>query len=159
MSGRPAAAAPECPRTDNGYCYVDVHFDTVITYCPSFGRDSGNCVGKSTGTRDFSDSKYSTGGLPWYTSFSWDGVTKRIVTYQVQISGIVRSMITGEVPGPGSADFRVSSAYTTDDPAAQFRTENLPGKKAGEVGGPLYLNFENGTIGADVYIHGYLKRV
>lgn len=74
--------------------------------------------------------------------------------------GVPTAVISGFDPGPGSADFYVDRAYEfqSSDPG-EWRTPGYPGVPAGQPGRPLYLNFVNGRIGADVYIHGYLQRL
>jgi hypothetical protein len=77
-------------------------------------------------------------------------------------SGYGSSRMTARLPGPGSADLTVESWTVTTDTGAttSFFTPNLPGQKAGEPGGPLYLNFEGGkgafNLGAEVHIKGFL---
>jgi hypothetical protein len=77
-------------------------------------------------------------------------------------SGYDSSRMEARLPGPGSADLTVESWTVTTDTGAtyQFFTPNLPGQKAGEPGGPLYLNFEGGKgafgLGAEVHIKGFL---
>lgn len=77
-------------------------------------------------------------------------------------SGYGSSRMEGRLPGPASADLSVDKWTVVTDTGAttEFFTPNLPGQKAGEPGGPLYLNFEGGKgafdLGAEVHIKGYL---
>lgn len=77
-------------------------------------------------------------------------------------SGYGSSRMEARLPGPSSADLSVDKWTVTTDTGAttEFFTPNLPGQKAGEPGGPLYLNFEGGKgafgLGAEVHIKGFL---
>jgi hypothetical protein len=77
-------------------------------------------------------------------------------------SGYGSSRMTARLSAPGSADLYVDSWTVTTDTGAttEFFTPNFPGQKAGEPGGPLYLNFEGGKgafdLGAEVHIKGFL---
>lgn len=69
----------------------------------------------------------------------------------------------GTMPGPGSADFSVEDGFATNESdypnGDHFFTPDLPGAAAGEVGGPLKVNFVGGGWsegGAELYIDGYL---
>ncbi len=64
--------------------------------------------------------------------------------------------IMGTVPGPGKAEYFVNYAYTAIPSPWNGRTPDVPGVRAGQPGGPLYLNFTSGRVGADVRIDGYL---
>ena len=79
--------------------------------------------------------------------------------YGVLDFGLPVAVHSGTVAGPGSADFRVDSAYTVLPRPGKWRTPNLPGVRAGEPGGPLCIDFRNGKFGADVFIHGYLRQL
>ena len=147
---------PSCPaKTD--YCYINLHFDTIAP-CPSFTAAVGLCVGSSTGTVGFTAPISS---LPRLAAiFNWlpNGGDRKSVTYSVVAFGVPVVFLEGAVPGPGSADFDVRMGWSLESPypLVRYFTPRRPGVKAGEPGGPLYLNFENGRVGADVYIHGYL---
>jgi hypothetical protein len=162
--GRPAIGAvaaavaqpwPDCPQ-GREYCHVDIHFDSFL-YCASFTAGFGSCVGKSNGNPAFTNGAFAEDAATW-TAFGWTGSGRRLVEYQVLVLGVPIAVVTGQVPGPGSADFSVESAYSTLPEPGHWVTPNLPGVRAGQPGGPLYLDFESGSIGADVYIRGYLLR-
>jgi hypothetical protein len=153
-------AWPNCPAATE-YCWVDIHFDTVISYCPNFTRSSGNCVGRSSGTPAFSTSSIFP---PESAYFSWRGSGNRTVAFdKIAIYGgivvVLRAEIIGQIPGPGNSNFSVNRAVIVGNNNGPWYTPNIPGVPAGSVGGPLYFRFRNGVIGADVYFHGYLRRV
>jgi hypothetical protein len=152
---RPAQAWPACSATTE-YCWVDIHFDTVIHYCPNFTASSGNCPGLSSGTPAFTSAPRFP---PGSARFIWRGRPNRVVELLVFRSPLLAAEIIGAVPGPGSANFSVKLAATFPAGAGPWYTPNLAGVPAGGVGGPLYIRFRNGHVGADVYIHGYLRRL
>jgi hypothetical protein len=155
--GKPRASWPDCPATTE-YCYINLHFDTHI-YCSSFTSAVGACVGSSTGTAAWAVPIVSLPGL--WSQFQWlpAGGNFKEVQYTAVNLAVPVAILNGKVPGPGSADFYVERAYAlkSPHPTLEFFTPNMRGVPAGQVGGPLHLNFEGGVIGADVYIHGYLR--
>lgn len=163
LSGGPGAnvgvagpEAPDCPNNGgDGYCYFRMHFDASV--CASFSASQGvmpPCVGKTP---------YAP--VPWfvpftdfpgmYAQFSWvSNGPARMAGYR---NFPPTAFLDGRVPSPGSADLSVERAFTLVT-QSQWFTPDRPGVRAGSKGGPLYLNFKNGTIGADIYIDGYLLR-
>jgi hypothetical protein len=99
-----------------------------------------------------------TGDSPWNGSpalFYWAPWDRggRVVSF------VGRGRLDGLIDGPASASYKISSAtaYPWDKNVA-WNTPDLPGVRPGDQGGPLYLNFDSGLFGADVYIHGYLYK-
>jgi hypothetical protein len=69
----------------------------------------------------------------------------------------------GTLPAPDSPALSINDAFATDDDHGypvgdHFYTPDIPGQRPGEVGGPLYLKFINGSLTdvAEAYIEGYL---
>jgi hypothetical protein len=152
------ASFPLCPA--GPVCRFErLHFDTNV-YCPSFTKSYGLCVGKSSGNVPWSVYITDLTGLST-AHFQWGGERRRYVAYGGIYVGIPFAGMDGFSPGPESASFEVNMAYTlfSPHPLARWATPNIPGARAGDAGGPLYLNFVNGVIGADVYIHGYLYQI
>ncbi len=152
----PPPEVPSCPAAGS-QCFVSVHFDTSAP-CPNFQATVGLCAGKSTGTPAFVQPIFDLPAL--YAGFMWGGGTDRSISYG-PATGVRTAAIDGRVTGSKDiADFRVSDAVTFVPPFAgvHWTTVDRPGVGAGAPGGPLLLQFENGIIGADVYISGYLER-
>jgi hypothetical protein len=70
------------------------------------------------------------------------------------------SYLRGTIPWGGSANFTIADGWAQDDRGGtngdHFFTPDVPGQAAGEIGGPLYLNFVNDGSFKYVYIYGYL---
>ena len=148
---------PSCPSSGEVCKFDQMHID-INTYCPGFGYDNGDCSGDSTG-----------GPSPWSPAFGyflWDedsGSRHRTIEYHATRDSGDKTPLAelfGSAPDPGSADFTVDKAIAQASslPDLRWFTPDLASVPAGQQGGPLYLDFENGTIGADVYIRGYLYR-
>lgn len=158
IAPRSADQVPNCPTLGDVCKLNRIHLDVPAgTYCPSFSVSRSNCQG-------FIDS----GDVPWccwqQSTIYWDGSTGGARGVDIYARGRLAelgSFFNGTVPGPGSARYSVTAAGVpvwTAGPGVRWRTPDLPGVAAGEVGGPIYFNFENGFYGADIYIHGYLYR-
>jgi hypothetical protein len=154
---------PNCP-SNAAVCYFPrMHGDMLeIRECPGFTRPSGSCGGDSTG-----------GVAPWswaQSEFAWEGDRwdgPRSVSYWSYYSkddehSAVAASLVGDVPGPGSADYAISTASDQHGPDdtkdTTWYTPNVAGAAAGTEGGPLWLDFENGSWGFDIYIWGYLYK-
>ncbi len=119
-----------------------------------FTRGSGSCPGSS-----------KRGSYPWCCSkvrfyWNWGDHKVQFVSFDGD-TGIAH--LGGSMPGPGSADFFVTDGFAMSESGYpdgdHFYTPNLPGAGAGEVGGPLKVNFVGGSwdeSGAELYIDGYL---
>lgn len=134
---------------------------------PGCGQGFGACPGRAI-----------SGPFPWgfsgpfsrfYAAAQWfhdvPASVRRVnfITYQVYQGGPDIANIFGFVSNAGSPRFTVTDAVAPGErPAAEsdhFYTPELPGQGPGEVGGPLYLNVQNGSgvnLGADAWINGYL---
>ncbi len=139
-------SAPDCPDTSTSQCWISLHFDTGR--CPSFTKSAGNCSGTMYGQARWND----IGRLSW-------GEMSRIAGNRNVYVGdsAAPGCIHGNIRGPGRAEFYVDGARTK---AAGTTNWNAGATEpAGQPSGPLYFNFENGVIGADVYIYGYLQKI
>jgi hypothetical protein len=139
---------PACP-SDAPVCHFDeIHFDTSL--CPSFSGYGGKCFGQVYGP------------AAWRTNdayLRWGNVGggRHVEIWGTDGGGSKKYWdLDGFVPGPGSADFSFDKGYNIRGgfPDLRWRTEN--GGRAGTLDGPLNFNFDNGVLGADVYIYGYL---
>lgn len=156
IRARPVSGeVPACPGTGDVCKFNRMHLDIDLP-CNSFKRTFGACGGSSNG-----------GPAPWspaFGSFVWvedpNLGGRRNVSYVAKTSvfGSEKAVLSGSVPGPGSADYTVTVAAEQGHPDVQWHTPNLPGVRAGQEGGPLYLDFESGVVGADIYIEGYLYK-
>ena len=157
VSSRPTdAPAPSCPSTTE-VCTFNLHVD--MPFCPAFSSPVGLCPGKSFGTPGWAEPVFQIPAL--YAGFNWGPLGQG--AYRLQYNGFnigPVSYLAGSIPGSHLAEFTVSDAWALKwpHPSIRFVTPDLPGKRAGEQGGPLYLNFKNGHPGADAYIHGFLFR-
>ncbi len=156
----------ECPETTQGqgeqgegFCHISLHLDASV--CPGFSREISlyPCTGKIFGNPPWqlviTDLAYGT-----YGDFRWIPMGprgERRVVLQTMVTFAPLAGIEGFMQGPQYAEFYVDRAWSVVK-AASFVTPRSP-IRAGEVGGPLYLDFRNGTTGADVYVRGYLLRV
>jgi hypothetical protein len=154
---------PTCPGSaDDVECvFSEVHFDTGgFKSCPNYlKRDSGSCDGSSSGGPGDWDTCAS------FANFHWNpGGRLRGVAFYVDKCGtfprVNEAYLEGFVNNDALGRYFATDAWGSSNPDAHFCSPNPPieGQQAGEEGGPLALNFDNGTIGADVYIHGILVR-
>lgn len=161
---RANAFIPECPRSadapremEDGFCHIQLHHDADL--CPGFAREVPlyPCFGKIKGNPPWqqvlSDLEYGT-----YGDFRWlpAGPGRRVIL-QNMTTFVPFAGLEGFMKGPQYAEFYVDRGWSTI-PYGMFVTPNTP-IRAGELGGPLYLDFQNGRTGADVYIRGYLLKV
>ncbi len=147
---------PECPNVRLGYCKISLHVDIPFSfYCPSFSTSFGLCAGKSSGTPDWSVYVQS---LPaTFAQFGWiDGGGHKETQYTAVQAVVPTALLQGWVPHASSPAFAIDRAYTVLNPGFGFNTPL--GAYPGTPGGPLWLNFVNGYVGADMYIDGYLAR-
>jgi hypothetical protein len=128
-----------------------------------FGSPNGNCAGVA-----------DRGPFPWGTSafgartkvqIFWTCCRRNltVVAYQPEGGSIGVAHLGGVIPSSSSSRFTIDDGFAQNDTGYprgdHFYTPDLPGQAAGEPGGPLYLNFVNGSgtnLGADAYISGYL---
>jgi Ca2+-binding RTX toxin-like protein len=153
--GVSAGQYPDCPTIgQGGYCQFRMHFDATV--CPGFGASQGTippCIGK-TPYAPVGWAVYFTDFPGLYAQFSW--ITTRAPARMIGFRNFPPiGFLDGTLPASNSANLSVDSAWTLANPT-RLRTPDLPGVRAGQPGGPLYLNFVNGQPGADAYIDGYL---
>jgi hypothetical protein len=131
--------------------YVDLEQEGPFNPC-RFGPSSGGCPGRAQGL------------FPWgfgrpRTQVSWhqSGPVRVLEIASSDNAG----RLDGHLPSSGSNRFTVTNGFARNDRGGgdNFYTPDLPGQAPGEVGGPLSLNFENGSgtdFGAQVWVSGYL---
>lgn len=134
-----------------------------------FGSGSGDCPGIAT-----------NGLFPWGRSFGggrpkvkifwgWNGAGRNltVVAYREDQGNTGTAHLGGTVPNAGSARFTISDGFAQNDSGYpngdHFYTPDLPGQAAGDPGGPLAINFQNGSgtdfgAVADIWGYLYLKR-
>lgn len=163
--GAGGSEIPACsPYTAEGPSEVcalqGLHYDLLavgVRAC-EFGKSSYSCEGYVSGPYPWGD--LPSGGRSW-TFFNWAGNPRSVVIIS-QLSKNQEPFLTRmecRISDPSSPRLMVDRAIVRTDTGGttEFFTPNLPGQAAGEPGGPLYLNFENGKgLGADAYINGYL---
>lgn len=185
----PAAPAIEPPagdlRTDYPPCgpYVNegtsfickfeqLHLDLegVGTFSKCrFGEDSSACQGVANGLFPWGRTFASRGRPKVKIGWSWNGSSRdlTVITYRDDQGATGVANLTGTVPNAGSPRFTVTEAFAQSGDGYpngnHFYTPNLPGQGPGEPGGPLAINFQNGTgtdwgAVADIWGYLYLKR-
>lgn len=121
-----------------------------------------SCDGNGGGPFPFGDSAYGSRGAVTMSWHPGPNGFKAVSVITGGGNGYGSSRMDARLPGPSSADLYVDKWTVPTDTGgtAEFFTPNLPGQKAGEPGGPLYLNFEGGKgafdLGAEVHIKGFL---
>ncbi|HEX3981198.1 MAG TPA: hypothetical protein VHW93_08240 [Acidimicrobiales bacterium] len=154
------ANCPFLRQGDSGaYCRLDIHLD-ANKYCPNITAEIGVCTGKSTGTPGWvalhEDLKTGTSA-----TFAWDRVNSTVkvnVRYGVTAAALPIVFLRGTMAGPHSNALVVTTAkaIVSSNPI-DWKTADEGVEPPGQPGGPLYVQFANGKIGADVYIQGYLE--
>ncbi len=147
---------PKCPSTEQ-VCSFQLSFDTNAP-CPNFGASFGMCIGTSFGS-----------SVPWtvpvlsipalFATLQWSGSSSKSVLISGTNGGPVSGLI-GSVPVSHSPNYSVQDAFAAKwtNPGIRFYTPDIPGVIAGQMGGPLWLNFVNGYVGVTVHLHGFLYR-
>ncbi len=151
-----------CPNPDPaGHSCIlpEVHLDTRS--CPSFGAAHGDCDGNTWIKRLTADDDLLWQTCCGHANFHWNGAAdgeRGAALYVYDDHGYhpLRGYLEGSVSNPASDRFVIRDAWSTEDPDTHWCTEDVWGRRAGESGGPLRLDFVNGVFGADVYIKGYL---
>lgn len=130
-----------------------------------FGNDSGECPGNAT-----------AGQFPWGETGQADRPIVRVLwnpvgsernltvfSFRRAEPNTILASLKGRLTNAGSPRFSVIEGYAQSDRGFPygdyFYTPDLPGQAAGEPGGPLAINFQNGSglnYGAWVDITGYL---
>lgn len=141
----------------------------VLTKC-RFGDDASACQGFATnGLFPWGRTFFSRGHPKVKIGWSWNGSSRNltVITYRDDQGDTGVANLTGTVPNAGSPRFTVTEAFAQSGDGYpngnHFYTPNLPGQGAGEPGGPLAINFQNGTgtdwgAVADIWGYLYLKR-
>jgi hypothetical protein len=157
-AGTKVNGVADCSSGKADLCWIDVTVrqGSPLTgaTCSSFSRDSGYCIGSSTGTSRWAQAGFfPKQGIS--TDFTWKGGTARDVDYTVNANALtVEARILGKVPSPGSATLDVTDAYSRAS-NVHFKTVSTGGKP-GTLGGPLYIDFDYGTLNTTVHMFGYL---
>jgi Ca2+-binding RTX toxin-like protein len=147
----------ECPSGRSGYCKISMHVDIPFSFpCPSFSRNFGNCAGRTA----YSNPAWAVyvESLPlMFAQFGWfDGLGHKNTNYNAIQAAVPTATLQGWVPHAASPNYAIERAWTILQPSSVYYTP-LSGYP-GTPGGPLWLNFVNGYVGADMYIDGYLYR-
>jgi hypothetical protein len=146
----------DCPSMRDDFCRFSMHLD--LTFCTtSYGVSVGQCAPGHT--------EYAPAGwqLPWsdlpalFAQFGWYGNPGRTI----QATGIGVAplwVISGYAPASNSNRLSVESTWVIAHPTEIWTALDDPRFAAGEPGGPMHINYENGRVGADVYLNGYLRK-
>ncbi|HWH18991.1 MAG TPA: hypothetical protein VN671_00550, partial [Solirubrobacterales bacterium] len=146
------------PGGTPAFCKLDLRYELtacngyqdVISYYPCIGKVFGN-IGWQ---RPFVDLPGTYGAFAWLP----DGKQRKVTA--LSFTFVPTAGIEGTVSGPGSPNLEVTRAYNFEaSGGATWITPPHSTAPAGLMGGPLYLNFDGGAIGATVYIYGFLLRV
>ena len=144
---------PRCPARDHSVCRLDeLHLDASL--CPGFTKYAGTCSGSISGPS------------PWWANggdFHWsDRVgnyrTVEMSAYTPQDMHVDKWRIEGAMSGPEVAEWGIEDAWNKGDGEPVLHWNAPHAGKAGELGGPLHVDFQNGILGADIYVYGYLYR-
>jgi hypothetical protein len=129
--------------------WLDLKYgDTILPPCPSFTKAKGDCHGVAiAGPWSNPDPPYAwTTGFAPHGHFDWSGTqgASRDVSWEVIPSG---GYLEGTVPAPNSPNWTITDAGILSDgkpdQGAKWYTPDLSAKGAGEVGGPIYIDYEN----------------
>lgn len=129
---------------------------------PSFGDGAGNYDGSASGGPAPWGTSPFGGGVPVVNlAWNWSQRWVRFVSYRGDQETVGTAFLSGSMPSATSNRFSISDAFAQNDRGREigehFYTPDLPGQEAGEVGGPLNLNFVHGSTGPSrVYVDGYL---
>jgi hypothetical protein len=159
MNNPPSDVQPSCPG-DKAACDIgQIHFDSPS--CENYyKRDSGDCEGS---TLDNTIDPFRT---CWKSAnFHWNpgpGDHRDVALFidQCGYPKKTQAYITGYTTRQAGGAFTVTDAHMNAAPGVHWCTPNPPitTLRPGDEGGPLYLDFQNATLGADVIFTGYLIR-
>ena len=153
---------PDCPASDwvdrhwvTRACRLnELHLNLNIGPCPAFSKPVGECEGHvNDGDR-----------WPWspgYALVDWKEVPgkapMRTFTFasDIESTGGTRSVMSGSLASSSSPAWPVWVHIGNLDERICYQSPDL-GEPAGQPGGPLYLNWVNGVLGADAYIRVFL---
>jgi hypothetical protein len=92
---------------------------------------------------------------PWRFAYLAERYTEAMGRYEIT------ALLRGTLPSSNSDRWTITDATAPAwhlSAGVSWRTPDLPGAPAGSNGGPLYINYQPGTFGFDVFIGGYLYR-
>lgn len=142
---------PKCPETDGGICQLgEIDFDSGLcnNFLTSFG---GDCDGTMSGTQAFEN---PDANLSWST-FGLPGDARRTHMKGKRKSSLFNSWeLVGIIPGGSRPEWAIDDGWNSAAPGVRYHTG--AGGPTDVPGGPLNFYFNNGVIGAAVYINGYL---
>jgi hypothetical protein len=151
----PAGSAdiPACPSDDSNICRLnELHFDTGI--CPNFTSFGGECSGSVSGpsywNTETATLRWSGNGLPNNVHIV------RLFSNRDRPPTQPGWELYGLISGTGSPnDWPVTDAWNKH--CCPHWRSGGPGDGPRDTPfGPLYWYFDNGIVGADVYVRGYL---
>jgi hypothetical protein len=154
----PRGDIPECPSTEPVCHFPELHLDISIG-CPSYIlRLEGDCDGRPVSGRYPWNASH--GFFHWYRAFHPDEIrgisyagTRPVGDDRTETVGT----LSGWVPGHSSDALTIDIACAMGtNPGVVWYTPSVSTVTPGDQGGPLHLDFQGGTFGADVYIRGYL---
>ncbi len=123
-----------------------------------FTDSSGSCQGYGYGTFPWGhrpDGGPTTSIVNWAPSGRQRGVVIIAQQHYAKTEDPPLVRIEGHMADPGSHRLTIDRARVkAEDGVVEFFTPDLPGQAAGEVGGPLDLNFQRS--GPDIFLNGYL---
>jgi hypothetical protein len=155
-------AVPDCSATSQGECHIDITLHQgsnrgVPAVCSSFNAGSGFCIGRTLGTREWSEPGYS----PQYgiqSEFTWTSRgSVREIDYVAHANALkVTAEIKGSVPAPSSCELHVTDA-SIYGVATRWTTGKAGRCAAGS--GPLFIDYHHPAsgIGCSIHIYGYMK--
>ena len=143
--------------------YLNLEQEGAFNPC-RFGSNSGSCPGIASGAFPWGQ---QGGGFRTTMQINWGpNASSRnlvVVSYPGPRGGDGWAHLGGTVPNAGSNRYTITDAFAQNDRGYpngdHFYTPDLPGQGPGEIGGPLGINFQNGSgldLGAECWISGYL---
>lgn len=144
---------------------LHLHVEGTISSPCRFGNETGSCGGQPTaGLFPWGDT--GNGERPG-VSFVWSPSegrrSLRITVFRDGQGTLPAALLYGSVPNSGSPRLTIDEGYAQNEKGHpngdHFYTPDLPGQAAGEPGGPLAINVQNGgsiSTSAEVDISGYL---
>jgi RTX calcium-binding nonapeptide repeat (4 copies) len=155
---------PSCPKLGSGpespvpLCLFRLHLDAK--YCNGFGSSQGHfppCVGAAAyGDPTWGPSLFDLPAM--WSQFGWAETgrgTERTIQYATLVAGLPIASLFGRLPASNSARLTVNRAFTLTKPQ-NLHADDDGRTPAGQPGGPVYMDFQNGYVGADIYFEGYL---
>ena len=173
------ASIPDCsndlPASDK-MCHVDYLLAQLGIGCGSYEQVKNTCLfsylfSRARDTTPWFDADGVGGSKFYWEQDHYPGQQRTAIlavfsyTPFPQSDKYLRAAMGGISPGPGSSNFYVYDAYdryTSTGTAQHWCTPKDSTEKkdsAGQVGGPMYLNYDPHSLGAaTLYLYGYLIR-